>query len=264
MTSRLFQHGAILDEETIKDRMQDFFSKNLDTDSPDAEKPEEPGDVEHERKRVDDDDDFDIRDYENAISGAHIKLRLHPFGHMVDFSSDDNDSNKFNVLRTTSVFNRSKGEGRLKLGDLTKVDNKLIPQSSNGVHKSRVNPQELSSLPPSTEDQPLRLSKYPEPLPPISSGNPQKTKSKVLSTRQSGEADIVASQTTDKQKPMSSAQTDMPATVSLRLSHGNKQEGHAVSGNSENTGDNSPKLTRRKTLILPPIESSKEIIIKKE
>ena len=221
----------------------------------------------------DDDDDFDMRDYHNPIAGATFKLRLHPFGNLVEFNNKG-ESKKFNLLTRRNVFNNSK------------LEPKLLAPSGDGNQPSRARsephfhrPGDTPSVLPTTRESPLRLSKYPQPLPPIASGDRKtpKTAEVTGANRESGKKNVAA-RVRDQQENISVAEVNMTLPKALPVLHSDKVSEARTQLSGQSTGlENSevvkvqtnsenkvPKLARRKTLILSPLETSKDMVKRKD
>ncbi|GFR76712.1 hypothetical protein ElyMa_005808100 [Elysia marginata] len=272
--------------------MENFFTKNLDLCPPSSEGKS----VNHDNDSLndqrfrkgdkntahedDDDDDFDIRDYHNPIAGANFKLRLHPFGNLVEFDNKG-ESKKFNLLTRRNVFVKNselfseRGHGDTQVGQNLLVSSTSSERGNLTRIKSEPpfhNSKSSTSPSPFTQKQPFHFSKYPEPLPPISPTNSKKLKAKKISAKHAEKVEHDGSQEKDKDQSLG---TD----VLSRMQQGpGKDSGTSREQSSQNTNgvdsdqtkpdsvldESVPKLTRRKTLILPPLETSKEMVMKKE
>ncbi|RUS73274.1 hypothetical protein EGW08_018969 [Elysia chlorotica] len=265
--------------------MQSFFSKNLVLDTPQAmgklQKQELGGTNTTNNNKMDakrgdkkdgdnngtnddgndDDDDFDIRDYHNPIAGANFKLRLHPFGNMVDFDNKG-ESKKFNLQTRRNVFNNNKLDPKLAAASRT---TRSVPHPPHRDGQDAV----ASSLPSSTRESPLRLSKYSDPLPPITSGDRKKPKTpkvpdatsvNVQNGGQLGNIGVVGEELTVESGSTVAHTSDDREAKTQRSDQNAGLSQSEVEKEKTKCAEDMPKLTRRKTLILPPIETSKEMV----
>ncbi|GFO49024.1 transport protein sec16a [Plakobranchus ocellatus] len=282
------KHGDILSEDTIREKMSEFFTNNLDLLSPrhhdGTDSSHQNGDNNDRNDHNDDDDDFNIRNFPNPLGAANIRLRLHPFGNMVDFNTTKS-SNSLQARR--NIINKSTVKQNKTAGETDNVGYRYrsLPAPSALKKQSKDNGTKTetpthtakleTSSSPSREDQSPRLSKYAKPLPPIVS--------KDVEVNSPGTSISGTISDVEKGKGQGKEHEDKGATLAnsipktLRLTHERQRNGNAKNDSltkavvdnlenspsqteSERAKEDRPPLTRRKTLILPPIETSKDML----